>query len=101
MAKVRDTIADTDSMEERLIESSLKLADECLREMDGYLDAHDKAPIRPGTEKNYVEYVLRIHYRRWLDGMGSTPLKDMETMPGPFDPNTMQKEEGADEESGE
>ncbi len=97
MAKIRDNIADTDSMEERLIESSLKLADECLREMDGYLEAHDKAPIRPGTEKNYIEYVLRIHYRRWMEGMGSTPLKDMETMPGPFDASKV-ADEGGDEE---
>ncbi len=101
MAQIRDTIADTDSMEERLIESSLKLADECLREMDGYLDAHDKAPIRPGTERNYIEYVLRIHYRRWMDGMGSRPLKDMETMPGPFDPTTMQKVDDKGEEEEE
>ena len=86
MAQIRDFIGDTDSMAERLDESSLKLADECLREMDGYLDAHDKAPIRPGTEKKYIEYILRIHYRRWLDGMGSEPLKDLEPMPGPFDP---------------
>ncbi len=98
MAKIRDSIADTDSPEERLIESSLKLADECLREMDGYLEAHDKAPIRPGTEKNYIEYVLRIHYRRWMEGMGSTPLKDMETMPGPFDASKVARDEGADEE---
>ena len=98
MAKIRDTIADTDSQEERLIESSLKLADECLREMDGYLEAHEKAPIRPGTEKNYIEYVLRMHYKRWMDGCGSTPLKDMDTMPGPFDASKMHKEGGEDEE---
>jgi hypothetical protein len=86
MARIRDAIRDTDSMEERLVESSLKLADECLREMDGFLDAHDKAPIRPGTEKSYIVYVLRIHYRRWQDGMGGQPLKELEKMPGPFDP---------------
>jgi hypothetical protein len=86
MAGIRDAIGDTDSAEERLTESALKLADECLREMDGYLDAHDKAPIRPGTEKKYIQYILRIHYRRWLDGMGLDPLKDVEKMPGPFDP---------------
>ena len=84
MAIVRDTITDNDSMEERLIESSLKLADECLREMDGYLDAHDKAVIRPGTDKKYIEYILRMHYKRWMDGCGSPPLKDLERMPGPF-----------------
>lgn len=86
MAHVRDTITDDDTLEERILESSLMLADQCLREMDGYLDAHDKAPIRPGTDRKYIEYIVRLHYRRWLDGMGSTPLKDMEEMPGAFDP---------------
>lgn len=84
MARVRDTITDDDTMEERLVESSMKLADECLRGMDGYLDEHGKAPIRPGTDREYINYILRIHYRRWMEGMGSPPLKDRETMPGPF-----------------
>jgi hypothetical protein len=84
MAQVRDTITDNETMEERLLESSLKLADQCLREMDGYLDEHDKAPIRPGTDKKYIDYILRLHYRHWLDGLGSEPLRDRDGMPGPF-----------------
>ena len=89
MAAIRDTITDSDTVEERLIESSLMLADLCLREMDGYLDANDKAPIRPGTDKEYITYILRLHYRRWTDGMKkSTPLKDLDQMPGAFDPST-------------
>lgn len=87
MAQVRDTITDDDSIEERLVESSLMLADQCLREMDGYLDAHDKAWIRPGAERKYITYILRLHYRRWVEGMGSASLKDMHEMPGPFDPS--------------
>jgi hypothetical protein len=98
MAAVRDTITDNDSQEERLIESSLMLADQCLREMDGYLDAKDKAIIRPGTDKKYLKYILVLHYRRWNEGMGSTPLKDMDTMPGAFDPTTMQKDPGEEDE---
>jgi hypothetical protein len=102
MAAIRDTITDNDTLEERMTESSLMLADQALREMDGYLDAHDKGIIRPGTDKKYIKYILVLHYRRWNDGLGSRPLKDMDTMPGPFDPTTMQKEEGApdDEEAG-
>jgi hypothetical protein len=89
MAAIRDTITDTDTMEERLIESSLMLADQCLREMDGYLDANGKAIIRPGTDKKYIKYILVLHYRRWTDGLGkgATPLKDMPEMPGAFDPS--------------
>jgi len=80
MATVRDTLTDNDTMEERLIESSLMLADQCLREMDGWLDAKGKQIIRPGTDKKYVQYILRLHYRRWLE-----VLKDMPEMPGPYD----------------
>jgi hypothetical protein len=99
MAAVRDTITDEDSMQERLIESSLMLADECLREMDGYLDSVGKPIIRPGTDKKYIAYILRLHYRRWNDGLapGATPLKDMAEMPGPFDPSKMPKQEGGDD----
>ena len=85
MAAIRDSLIDDDSMPERRIESALMQADQCLRVMDGYLDAHEKGIIRPGERKDYIEYVLRIHYRRWMDGMGSTALKDMETMPGAYD----------------
>ncbi len=86
MAAIRDTITDVDSMEERLVESALLLADQCLREMDGYLDAKGKACIRPGTDWKYIKYILILHYRRWCDGLGGTPLHDLDAMPGPFDP---------------
>ncbi|MHC5051500.1 MAG: hypothetical protein ACYTGK_12925, partial [Planctomycetota bacterium] len=78
MAKVRDRITDNDTIEERLLESALKLADQCLRSMDGYLDAKEKAVLRPGVHKSYIQYVLREHYRRWNE-----VLKDRDEMPGP------------------
>jgi hypothetical protein len=96
MAKVRDTISDNDSMEERLIESSLMLADQCLREMDGFLDSHAKGVIRPGTDKKYLAYVMRMHYKRWDE-----VLKDMPEMPGPFDASKAPAEEGGAEEEEE
>ncbi|MHC4549612.1 MAG: hypothetical protein ACYTEZ_12640 [Planctomycetota bacterium] len=67
MAGIRDRITDDDSFEERLLESSLKLADECLRGMDSFLDSKGKAPIRPGTDRKYIQYILRLHYRRWKE----------------------------------
>ena len=79
MAKIRDSIGDTDTIDERLIESSLKLADECLREMDGYLTSKEKQPIRPGTDRKYIQYILRLHYRRWTE-----TLQQMAAMPGPY-----------------
>ncbi len=82
MAKIRDTITDVDSDNERLIESSLKLADECLREMDGWLTAKGKTGLRPGSEKRYIGYICRLHYKRWMQ-----KLKDMPEMPGPYDPS--------------
>ena len=81
MAKIRDTVTDVDSQEERVIESSLKLADEALREMDGYLTANSKSTLRPGSEKRYIAYILRLHYRRWLKTLADAP-----EMPGAFDP---------------
>ena len=59
----------------------LKLADEALREMDGYLTAKNKATLRPGSEKRYIAYIARLHYKRWLQ-----TLRDMPKMPGPFGP---------------
>jgi len=79
MAGIRDKITDNDSMDERLLESSLKLADECLREMDGYLTSKEKQPIRPGTDRKYIQYILRLHYRRWTE-----TLQQMAAMPGPY-----------------
>ena len=83
MAKIRDTITDVDSDEERLIESSLKLADSALREMDGWLTSKGKPGLRPGSEKRYIAYICRLHYKRWVQ-----KLKDMREMPGPFDPGS-------------
>ena len=82
MAKVRDSIGDTDTIDERLIESSLKLADECLREMDGYLASRSTPPIRPGTDKKYIVHIIRLHYKRWKE-----KLETMDEMPGPYDPS--------------
>lgn len=78
MAKARDTITDVDAMEERLLESSLGLADRALREMDGYLVAREKQPIRPGTDRKYIRYICRLHYRRWVER-----LRHLDVMPGP------------------
>jgi hypothetical protein len=89
MAKVRDRITDRDTIEERLLESALMVADQCLRSMDGYLDAKDKAVLRPGVHKGYIEYVLREHYRRWNE-----KLKDLDHMPGPYRPDPPQRYEG-------
>ena len=36
--------------------------------------------LRPGSEKRYIEYICRLHYKRWV-----TVLKDMPAMPGPYD----------------
>jgi hypothetical protein len=93
MAKIRDTITDNDSHEERLLESSLKLADGALREMDGYLDSHNKGLIRPGTDKKYIDYILKLHYRRWV-----RDLEQMSEMPGPYDGSQAYKSE-ADEDA--
>ena len=80
-AKIRDVITDVDSMEERMLESSLKLADGALREMDGYLNAYGKPELKPGSEKRYIEYICRMHYKRWV-----TELSKMDGLPGPYDP---------------
>ena len=93
MAKVRDTISDSDTMEERLIESSLRLADQTLREMDGYLNSKEKGTLRPGIDKKYIKYILRLHYRRWQE-----VLKNMDEMPGPYDPSQAYDEEMTDKE---
>ena len=81
MAKIRDTITDVDSGEERMVESSLKLADEALREIDGWLTGKGKSTLRPGSERRYIQYICRLHYKRWMQ-----KLKGMREMPGPFDP---------------
>jgi len=81
MAKIRDSITDVDSDEERTLESSLMLADRVLREMDGYLEANNRSSLRPGSEKKYIAYICRLHYKRWV-----TVLHEMPTMPGAFDP---------------
>ncbi len=94
MAKIRDSITDVDSHEEKLLESSLRLADTTLRELDGYLEANNRSTLRPGSEKKYIAYICRLHYKRWV-----TVLKDMPTMPGPFDP-TKEYDKETEEYSG-
>ncbi len=81
MAKVRDTITDVDNHDERLIESSLMLADGVLREMDGYLESKSKGLLRPGTDKKYISYILQLHNKRWMK-----TLSKLAEMPGPYDP---------------
>jgi len=95
MAKIRDVITDVDSMEERMQESSLRLADLTLREMDGYLNGHNKPELRPGSEKKYIEFVCRMHYKRWV-----TELSKMDKMPGPFDPSVAYSDRIDEEEEG-
>ena len=81
MARVRDRITDEDSIMERLLESNLRLADECLRSMDGHLDAQERTVLRPGVDKDHIQYILRLHYRRWNE-----KLKDLDELPGPHRP---------------
>ncbi len=92
MAKIRDTITDVDNDEERLIESSLRLADGCLREMDGYLNAYNKTRLSIGCTKRYITYICRLHYKRWIKD-----LQKMPKMPGPHDPS-LDHEEAKPEE---
>jgi hypothetical protein len=68
--------------------SSVKLADECLRMMDGYLEANGIGVIRPGTDETYYGYVIRMHYKRW-----KKTLEALDEMPGPFDPSGEYEEE--------
>lgn len=68
--------------------SSVKLADECLRMMDGYLEANGIGVIRPGTDETYYGYVVRMHYKRW-----KKTLEALDEMPGPFDPSGEYEEE--------
>lgn len=70
------------SIDDNQLMSSVRLADEVLREMDGWIEAKNVRRIVPGSDERYYDYVLRIYYRRWL-----TALKDLETMPGPYDPS--------------
>jgi hypothetical protein len=81
MASIRDRLTDEDTLEERLLESSLYLADMCLRAMDGYLEEHNVQPLRPGTGRKDVEFVCILHFKRWIQ-----VLKDLDEMPGPYDP---------------
>ena len=74
-----EDVKDTDSFGERLAESSLKLADEVLRELDGHLTARNVPTIRPGNSKRHMDYVCRMHERRW-----TRVLRWIPDMPGPF-----------------
>ncbi len=92
MAKIRDTITDVDNHDERMLESSLRLADGCLREMDGYLNAYNKTKLSIGCTKRYITYICRLHYKRWIKD-----LQKMPKMPGPHDPS-LDHEEAQPEE---
>jgi len=81
------------SIEDNQTLSSVRLADETLREMDGWIEAKNVRRIVPGSDERYYDYVLRIYYRRWL-----TELKDLDTMPGPYDPASEYKGENEEEE---
>ena len=81
MARLVYTLPDENGTEERLVESSLLLADRCLRAMDGYCDARGYALIRPGVELAHARLVLKLHYKRWR-----TYLHAVDEMPGPYDP---------------
>jgi hypothetical protein len=65
MARITNGLTDVDNMQERLLESSLKLGDSALREIDPYLKDKGKTVIRPGTDLKYARYILRLHYKRW------------------------------------
>jgi hypothetical protein len=82
MAYVRDEMTDVNSHEELLMERSLGLADEALRNMDGWLTMKEKPVLRPGITKDYLRYICRIHYKRW-----EQELKHLHRMPGPYDPS--------------
>jgi len=92
MVKTKKLIKWDNGLDDRLVFSSVRLADVALRNMDGWIEAQNVRPIFAGTDEKYYDYVLRIYYRRWL-----TELKDMETMPGPYDP-TVEYEKNEEEE---
>jgi hypothetical protein len=88
MAKTKKQFKWDNSHDENVLMSSVKLADECLRLMDGYLEANGIGVIRPGTDEKYYGYVVRMHYKRW-----KRTLEELDEMPGPFDPSTEYEEE--------
>jgi len=79
--------------DDNLLMSSAKLADECLRIMDGYLEANGVGVIRPGTPENFYNFVIRMHYKRWIK-----TLADLDTMPGPYDPSSEYETENEESE---
>jgi len=84
MAKIRDTIADNGSEEERRIELGLQRADECLREMDGFQNVKGTPTIQaghPSTDRDWIAYIVKRHYYRW-----TRKLQHAATMPGPYPP---------------
>ncbi|MHC4954628.1 MAG: hypothetical protein ACYTGZ_12150 [Planctomycetota bacterium] len=70
------------SIEDNIQMSSVRLADEVLREMDGWVEAKNIQRIVPGTDEKYFDYVTRMYYKRWL-----TVLQKLDKMPGPYDPS--------------
>ncbi len=79
MRRERDKLKDDGSHDELQVEASIRIADTTLRMMDGHLDGKGKQPIRPGTQNDYIDRILLMHYRRWVKD-----LHKLETMPGPF-----------------
>ena len=85
LAKIKNTkklIKWDRSIDDNQLMSSVRMADEVLREMDGYMEAKQIGKIRPGTDEKYYDYLLRIYYKRWL-----TDLSKLDRMPGPYDPS--------------
>ena len=82
IAKMKDSFKWDNTHDDNVNMASVKLADECLRMMDGYLEANSIGVIRPGTDERYYGYVVRMHYKRWKE-----TLEGLDKMPGPFDPS--------------
>ena len=51
------------------------LGDNCLREIDPYLNAFNKTVLRPSASKRYIVYILRLHYKRWMTDLNPPPKK--------------------------
>ncbi len=81
------------SIDDNQLMSSVRMADEVLREMDGYMEAKSIGKIRPGTDEEYYGYLVRMYYKRWV-----TELSKMDKMPGPYDLSAEYENEGEDED---
>ena len=81
------------SIDDNQLMSSVRMADEVLREMDGYMEAKSIGKIRPGTDEEYYGYLVRMYYKRWV-----TELSKLDKMPGPYDLSAEYETEGEDED---